>query len=138
MKFYYYATDSDLTHHGIKGQKWGVRRYQNADGSLTAEGYQHWGLNPDGSKFKGRYNKSDHYTEATTNAARKGTAIGSAVGVTVGGLTGGVLGASTLGMVGSMAGMTVGTIYGTVQTRKMQKKIRKLLDEKGKVYVKDL
>lgn len=27
-----------LSHHGILGQKWGVRRYQNKDGSLTAEG----------------------------------------------------------------------------------------------------
>ena len=27
-----------LYHHGIKGQKWGVRRFQNRDGSLTAEG----------------------------------------------------------------------------------------------------
>ncbi len=27
-----------LWHWGIKGMKWGVRRYQNADGSLTAEG----------------------------------------------------------------------------------------------------
>lgn len=27
-----------LSHHGIKGQKWGVRRYQNKDGSLTPEG----------------------------------------------------------------------------------------------------
>ena len=27
-----------LFHHGVKGQKWGVRRYQNYDGSLTSEG----------------------------------------------------------------------------------------------------
>lgn len=27
-----------LMHHGILGQKWGVRRYQNSDGSLTDEG----------------------------------------------------------------------------------------------------
>lgn len=31
-------SDDSLIHHGIKGQKWGVRRYQNKDGSLTAEG----------------------------------------------------------------------------------------------------
>ena len=27
-----------IAHHGIKGQKWGVRRYQNPDGTLTKEG----------------------------------------------------------------------------------------------------
>ena len=27
-----------LAHYGIKGQKWGIRRYQNSDGSLTSAG----------------------------------------------------------------------------------------------------
>ena len=34
---------SELRHHGIKGQKWGVRRFQNADGSLTASGRKRYG-----------------------------------------------------------------------------------------------
>jgi hypothetical protein len=30
--------DDELQHHGVKGQRWGVRRYQNYDGSLTSAG----------------------------------------------------------------------------------------------------
>lgn len=34
----YVIANDELYHHGIKGQKWGIRRYQNEDGSLTPEG----------------------------------------------------------------------------------------------------
>ena len=33
----------ELYHHGIKGQKWGLRRYQNDDGSLTPAGRARYG-----------------------------------------------------------------------------------------------
>lgn len=37
MSYQIIFTD-ELYHHGIKGQRWGVRRFQNEDGSLTAAG----------------------------------------------------------------------------------------------------
>ena len=41
---------SELYHHGIKGQKWGVRRFQNKDGSLTPAGRRRYDEPNDGQK----------------------------------------------------------------------------------------
>lgn len=35
---YILTSDGELYHHGIKGMRWGIRRYQNPDGSLTPAG----------------------------------------------------------------------------------------------------
>lgn len=84
-----------LCHHGIKGQKWGVRRYQFEDGTLTMEGRRRYGYkthskkvkNPDGSltDYGKRYfgydkkidaesstNKNDHVIKKGTELKRLG------------------------------------------------------------------
>lgn len=44
-----FMNSNELYHWGIKGQKWGIRRYQNADGTLTAEGRKRYnnGVEPE-------------------------------------------------------------------------------------------
>ena len=48
-----------IAHHGIKGQKWGIRRFQNPDGSLTDEGMRRYGIY---SQHKQIANKFDSMT----------------------------------------------------------------------------
>lgn len=40
----YYESNNYLQHFGIKGMKWGVRRYQNKDGTLTPNGKKRYRL----------------------------------------------------------------------------------------------
>ena len=41
--YYVVPYDSELYHYGVLGMKWGVRRYQNKDGSLTLAGKRRYG-----------------------------------------------------------------------------------------------
>lgn len=75
--------DTELYHHGIKGQKWGVRRFQNLDGSLTFEGKNRY-LKKDGRlSEKGYAYYSKKYTAAGANRIderlRKGKKLNQAV-----------------------------------------------------------
>ena len=60
-----------LAHHGVIGQKWGVRRYQNYDGSLTALGRKHRGLGEKSSKAVKTIEKAIKKRRAEKQAIRE-------------------------------------------------------------------
>jgi len=59
-------SDYYLIHYGTKGQRWGVRRYQNEDGSLTPEGYERY--RKQSQKLQRMQNKTDKYYIKTEHA----------------------------------------------------------------------
>lgn len=73
-------TDEYLMHHGTKGQKWGVRKYQNTDGSLTAEGRRHYGIGEGLRKAKEYLTERDENGKLHLSKQGKRIAIGAGVG----------------------------------------------------------
>jgi len=65
--------DYYLYHHGIKGQKWGVRRFQNKDGSLTSAGKKHAAEKADSKEKTGLSDKQKKAVKI--GAAAAGTAL---------------------------------------------------------------
>lgn len=52
-----------IAHHGIKGQKWGVRRFQNEDGSLTKAGKERYNEQNSPNSSDNSENQKFHLTE---------------------------------------------------------------------------
>lgn len=99
-----YSSGYYICHHGIKGQKWGVRRFQNEDGSLTPAGerrYRHY-MAKYHTKVNGQkmFDTDKSKQQAKTIRGLAGTAgvAGSAIGGAFGGplVAAGILGATAL------------------------------------------
>lgn len=90
---------SYLAHHGIKGQKWGIRRYQNPDGTLTDEGRRRYGYGKGADTF---------FTENTKSHIKRGAKIGGLAKGGIAGAASAVMGYSTATSLASLGVATLG------------------------------
>ena len=66
-----------IAHHGIKGQRWGVRRYQNEDGTLTESGKRRYSKGVDRvAKQIAKASEKNKAHQAAYDAIRNGKVKG--------------------------------------------------------------
>lgn len=129
-----------LEHHGVKGQKWGIRRYQDESGHLTAKGRKK--LEKKLVKLKRKKTLNDTRLGAmeetrfrkTAASATLGAIAGAAVAAVIATSTGGIAtpvaaaaGAAVCGAIegGAMyAGTTTSMLYQGHKVRKINKKVK--------------
>ena len=160
----YLSSFDTLAHHGVKGQKWGVRRYQDQNGALTSEGKERYRTNQGTkeiidnsdtySKLVGPH-KRQYVSYGKTSGAKRGFLIGLGTGAAAGAgktIFETVVNRNKLGsgefttnrvinrfirntMIGAFGGSVIGTLYGSVAGKKSAQ--AKLAD-KGQAYTNEL
>ena len=71
MNSYFFPNSNELYHWGIKGQKWGIRRYQNPDGTLTKEGKARYRVNSVGEYRKRQLDSGKSIAESSSSITNK-------------------------------------------------------------------
>ena len=74
--------DSELYHSGVKGMKWGIRRYQNADGTLTEEGRARYGADSYQEMSPSQRANFDKDMTTRSDKLKRNTAIGVGLAAT--------------------------------------------------------
>lgn len=82
-----------LEHYGIKGQKWGIRRYQNEDGTLTAEGRKRYDQMEKWENSKSGQRRIERFKRAGKTEEDAWTDYKMNRGALIGGFLGGIGGA---------------------------------------------
>jgi hypothetical protein len=139
-----------LAHHGIKGQKWGIRRYQNPDGSLTDEGRRRYGFGK-GAGGLMTQNTKERMLQGGKLGAKIGTGLGAVSGaVGIAGLVGAGftnpaalvgIGAGYLAsgaVSGTLDGLWYGGIIGAAETSIGRDYIKKYDDGLAEFEMRDL
>lgn len=141
----------ELYHHGIKGQRWGLRRWQYEDGTLTPEGRLHYGR-----RIEKKARKSQGYENIsnTTLALRPwNTALSGLQGAGAGALIAeGVVGGAGSAATGALIGGPLGAIsafgattlvsflakkFSQRNERQVNKMIAKVENKKAKEFIEE-
>lgn len=131
-----------LSHHGIKGMRWGIRRYQNPDGSLTAEGKRRYNLSDE--KAYGEYKSKEKQIREKADAGAMVGALASLMGsgaailpaaAVISGPA--ILAVPAIGMAGMYASVIISEKIGDKKVDDLKKSYNKERIEKAEKIVKN-